>query len=171
MKGTALFALALMGTASWDSAAWTEKWQRLVALQVSNTPDLLQPEELDSITLERTVYFFKPGGGYVVASPGLYLVRLREDSQLLLIPQQGRQTLSVQAQSTRHQDQLQEPVALSVPEKESLLHLLLLLPGGGGLEAVGAFTPVHLRSGEISTLSPEELRQALAKKSAALVPQ
>ena len=127
-----------------------------------------QAEDLDSIMLERTAYFFKPGGGYTMAAPGLYLLRVRDDSQLLLIPGQGRQALLVQAQSTRHQDQIQEPVALSVLDKESLLHLLLLLPDGGGLETVGAFSPVHLRSGELSTLSSEKVQEALTKKGAAL---
>ena len=103
-----------------------------------------------------------------MAAPGLYLLRVRDDSQLLLIPGQGRQALPVQAQSMRHQDQIRGPVALSALDKDSLLHLLLLLPGGEGLEAMGAFSPVHLRGGELSTLSSEKVQEALAKKGAAL---
>lgn len=127
-----------------------------------------RPEDLDSVTLDRTVYFFKPGGGYTMAAAGLYLVRMRDGSQLLLIPQQGRQTLAVQAQTTLHEARLQQPVALSVPEPERLLHLLLLLPGGAGLETVGAFNPVHLSSEQLLGLSPEAVNRALAEKGAAM---
>ena len=151
MRWNALPAIALLVLAAAGSWGWAE--------------------ERDSITLERIVYFFKPGGGYAIASPGLYLVRFREDTQLLLIPQQGRQALLVQAQSRQHQSELQEPIALSVPEKESMLHLLLLLPGGRGLEAVGAFSPVQLREYAPPVLSSEQVQQALALKGVALVPQ
>ena len=60
------------------------------------------------------------------------------------------------------------PIIVLNPEKESLIHLMLLLPGGTGLEAVGAFNPVHLRSDQFFGLSREAVHQALAKKGAAM---
>jgi hypothetical protein len=129
-----------------------------------------EPGERDSVTLERLVYFFKPGGGYTIAPPGLYLVRLKDDSQLLLIPQHGRQALAVQAGSTRHQSEVGEPIALTLPEKESLFYLLLLLPEGKGWAAVGAFSPVQLRASVPATLPLELVHQALVRKRASLPP-
>lgn len=132
----------------------------------------LRTEDPDGVAIEKTLYFLDPDGRYVIVPAGLYLVRRREDSSLVLVPHQGRQAMVVHAQTTTHQDSLTEPIALAVTDQQTDLHIILLEPGGKGLDAMGALTPVRLRSAEVPTLSADLLRQALVKKaSAAQVPK
>jgi len=124
-----------------------------------------EAEELDSITLGRTLYFLAPDGRYVIAPAGPYLVRAREDSHLVLIPSQGRQTLIVHARATAHQENLTEPVALSIDDEQGVSHVVLVMPGGSGFEAIGAPTPMQLRGPPPLVLAPAEVHQAVALKN------
>jgi len=117
-------------------------------------PPAIEPlgtDDRDSITIENTMYFLDQDGRYVIAPPGMYLVRARESSYLVLIPNQGRQALIIQARATDHQEPLTEPVALALSDQQSDLHVVLLEPGGKGLAAMGAVTPVRLRGTDIPT--------------------
>ena len=127
----------------------------------------LRTEDPDGIAIEKTLYFLDPDGRYVIVPAGLYLVRRREDSSLVLIPHQGRQAMVVHAQATEHQDSLSEPIALAITDQQTDLHIILLEPGGKGLDAMGALTPVRLRSAEVPTLAADLLREAFAKKTTA----
>jgi hypothetical protein len=124
-----------------------------------------EAEEFDSITLGQTLYFLAPDGRYVVAAPGQYLVREQEGTQLLLIPSQGRQALIVHAHATAHQENLRESVALSVADQQGEIHVVLVMPGGSGLEAIGAPTPMQLRGAPLRVLAPAEVHQAVAQKN------
>ena len=127
--------------------------------------DPLGTDDQDSITIANTMYFLDQDGRYIIAPPGMYLVRARESSYLVLIPNQGRQALILQARTTDHHETISEPIALTLPDQESDIHVVLLQPNGKGLEAMGAVTPVRLRGTDAPTLTEEQIRQALAKKS------
>jgi len=134
---------------------------------VHPTPPAIEPlgsEDQDSITIANTMYFLDQEGRYVIASPGMYLVRSRENSYLVLIPNQGRQALILQARTTDHHETLSEPVALTLADQQSDVYVVLLQPGGKGLEAMGAATPVRLRGAEAPTLTAEQVKEALSKK-------
>lgn len=127
--------------------------------------DPLGPNDRDSITIEKTLYFLDPDGRYVIAPAGVYLVRAREDLHLVLIPGQGRQALIVQARATAHQETLAEPIVLIVSNEQSDVHVVVLQPGGKGLATMGAVTPTRLRSADMPVPTPEQVQQAFAKKT------
>jgi hypothetical protein len=136
---------------------------------ISPTPSAIEPlraEDRDSVTIEKSLYFLDPDGRYVIAPAGLYLVRAREDRHLVLIPGLGRQALVIQAHAVDHQEPIAEPIALAVAGLQSDdWQFVLLQPGGKALFAVGATTPMRLRSVEVPTLTSDRMQQALSKKT------
>jgi hypothetical protein len=137
------------------------------ALADSPGTDLVPPvqaEDPDSLVIEKNTYFLDVEGRYVIVPPGMYLVRARADSELMLIPNRGRQALVIRAGGIAHQEAITEPIAVTVTEQTGEVHVVLLRPEGKGLHAGGAATPMRLRTGDPMTLSLERLHQALARK-------
>jgi hypothetical protein len=131
------------------------------------TLDLLKAEILDTVTLDKPVHFTTPAGQDVMAPADLYRVEAVEATTLRLTPDKGNGPVLIQALSTRHLDPITMPIAVMVPEAEDILHVVLLLPGGKALEAVGSLTAVRARAGVARLLSPDQLHQALLRKQAA----
>jgi hypothetical protein len=97
------------------------------------------------VSLDRAVHFLAPDGSDIVASPGLYMVRQEGDSQLALIPGEGKEHLVVQAVLTNHKKEFPvQGVSLSGGEDEH--YVILLLPEGKALEAMGSYTGMRSRA-------------------------
>ena len=76
--------------------------------------------------------------------------------------------LRVQAMATKHKEEVLEPVALYTDEPSTIPHLVLLLPDGKGLEAIGSYSGKQDRGQLASLLSETQLHEALVRKLAEL---
>lgn len=104
--------------------------------------------EPSSVPLTQAVHFSSPDGSDAVASPGAYRVEQTGPTVLKLIPgEEGNQhTITVQAMRTEHEAPLSGPLALSIPYTEDEHHVVLLMPGGEALDAVGTYSGVRSRA-------------------------
>ncbi len=122
----------------------------LVGALISPTLSV-QATETDNptiITLEKPVHFLGTDGSDALAEPGEYSVEAAEE-WLKLIPGHARQNaLLVESSKGTHDEDIPEPVALSVPGEEDVpdTHVVtLLLPGGESIEAVGTYSGIRER--------------------------
>ena len=108
------------------------------------------PDEPASLLLEETVRFLAPDGADIVLGPNSYHVQAAPP-HLLLSTTEGQPALTITADATHHQEQIDRPVALSIPEADNVHHIVLLLPGGSGFDAAGY-------TGEIRPRGPQAQR-------------
>jgi hypothetical protein len=92
------------------------------------------------VTLDRPVHFVAAAGGEIVAAPGEYTVLAVENSRLLLIPEKGTVPLLIQAQTSSHEESITSPAVRSIPAEGDEHHILVLLPGGQGRDAIGFYS-------------------------------
>ena len=114
-----------------------------------STESLAQEEPRSStIILEQSIHFLAPDGSDVVIQPGPYDVEAAQ-KWLRLVPSglERSQALLIEAAATIHQEVIDSPMAVSVPEKEDqdVHRLILLHPNGQSLEAVGSYSGIHPR--------------------------
>jgi hypothetical protein len=136
-------------------------------VMASDLFDLFTAEDLATITIDQTMYFSMPDGSDVVAAPGIYRILLDEERGLKFIPIKSdkvKEALLVQAVKTSHRDNIPAPVAVYLPDEENIPHIVLLLPGGTGLEAVGSFSEVRTRGTAPPLLSLEQVHNAVLEK-------
>jgi hypothetical protein len=129
--------------------------------------EFLTAEDLTTVNIDQTVYFSKPDGSDVIAEPGMYRILLDERKRMRLIPiknNKKKKTLLVQAAPTTHRDKIPSPVALYIADEENIPHIVVLLPGGNGHEAVGSFSEVRTRGSIPRLLAPEQLHDAVIEK-------
>lgn len=104
-------------------------------------------EDPTAITLVRPVHFLAPDGSDVFVQPGIYRVE-SADPGLQLIPAEGNARL-LGAEAGTHDEEVKAPLTVSLASEEEEfkdLHLvMLLLPGGQSLEAVGSYSGVRER--------------------------
>jgi hypothetical protein len=121
----------------------------------------------DRITLDKPVHFSTPDGGDVVAASGTYKIEVIEDAKLRLIPFEavsGTTPLIVAAMALPHEQPIESGVALSVPNGEDEHHIVLLLPDGKGLDAVGSYSAVRPRGWSPAPVLIEWIEKALTQK-------
>ena len=156
--------LALSYALVCDAGAELHEMSLLVA---SEFFDLLTAEDLATITFDQTVYFSRPDSIDVIAAPGIYRILVDQLRGLRLIPiknNKEKEAVLVQAVPTNHRDKIPSPVALYVADEENIPHIVLLLPGGTGLEAVGSFSEVRTRGTAPPLLSLEQVHNAVLEK-------
>ena len=129
---------------------------------------LLEAEKLDTITFAQPLYFDAPEGPPTYVPAGNYRVAQEKHASLRLTHRDEESSILIHTQSLSQVDQVSVPVALSVPEPDDTLHLVLLLPGGKGLESIGSFESVRVRGGLRRLISPDRIHQALQEKIASL---
>ncbi len=107
---------------------------------------IFDPEQ---IFLEKSVHFFDAEGQAQVAKSGRYRVE-PADQQIRLIPGEGQDAILIEAEEESHEGGgFTMPIALSLPgaaEEESDNHyVVLLLPDGKSLEAIGTYSGIQPR--------------------------
>jgi hypothetical protein len=70
----------------------------------------------------------------------------------------------VDALSITHETDIAEPIALYVRDDEKFPHVVLLLPGGQGLEAVGSYDSSRTRGLRGFQLTLIQIQEAVQKK-------
>jgi hypothetical protein len=112
----------------------------------SSMLEVLQAEALDTITLDRPIHFTTPQATDVVAQAGLYRLKVAEPSAMKFIGLKTKTTAVVDALHISHQTDITEPVALYLKDEQQFPHVVLLLPGGLGLEALGSYDAIRSRA-------------------------
>jgi hypothetical protein len=117
----------------------------------------------DKITFGQVLYFSSPDGKGVELAPGTYEVSQgKSESGDVLLLQSPSGSFRLQAKAMEHEGEFTSPMAMSMPETDDQQVVLLFLPNGTGLEAVGSKTLVQSRGITRGTLKPSGVRQALA---------
>ena len=126
--------------------------------------ELLRAEVLDTVSLDRPVHFTTPQATDTVAEAGTYRVEAGESSQMKLVAVKHSKAMVVDALNITHENDIAEPIALYVKDDEKFPHVVLLLPGGQGLEAVGSYDGSRTRGLGVLQLTPTQIQEALQKK-------
>lgn len=153
---TALFCLSLWVVIDEDHASRAAS---------SETIDLIQAEQADTISFEETVAFMSPGGEEIIPSVGTYRVEAVGQSALRLVPLDTKVIFVIKAQATRHEEDIGSPTALRVVDDEYMIHVLLLLPKQTAFEAIGSSSRGRYR-GSPELISPAQIHDALIRKKA-----
>jgi hypothetical protein len=106
------------------------------------------------ITLSRPVHFSAGDGGELVAAPGAYTVLAVENSRVLLIPEKEAVPLLIQAQTTSHKESIASPLVRSIPGEGDEHHILVFLPRGQALDAVGFYSDLSTRASATAPAKP-----------------
>jgi hypothetical protein len=125
------------------------------------------PSRYSIITLEKSVHFPAPDGADVLAAPGRYEVGSVEETKLRLIPAQaaaGTSPLIMTAMALPHEEAIESPVALSVPNGEDEHHIVLLMPDRKGLDAGGTYSGLRSRGGSIAPLPMVRVQAAFLQQ-------
>ena len=118
---------------------------------------------LPTVLIDRPVYFVSPDGSDTVTTPGLYEVMPSGESDLRLIQSHGHGEFLIRATPFTYDEEVASPVAIAVPDNESDYHVVLLRPGGTGLDAAGSITQVRPRGIGSLSLSTSKIKEALAR--------
>ena len=113
------------------------------------------------VTFDQSVHFISTEGEPLVLPSGTYLVEKEDAESLRMIADPEMDSVLVQAKAITHEEPIQHPTVLSVREGEDGHHLVLLLPEGQGVEAVGSYSGITSRGRIPRRLSPARLRQRL----------
>ena len=115
------------------------------------------------IQLDRPVHFMGPEGGPLIIPAGTYRVNATGATTMQLAPEDGGAFL-IEALAMHHPDTVAEPVALSISAKEDSHHVVLLLPHGQGLDAVGSYSEIRPRGWDPTPVLLELVEKAFAQK-------
>jgi hypothetical protein len=117
------------------------------AAQYSGRAEAIKKTSNPAITiqLDRPVHFSKPDGQALLVSAGRYQVEPIGETLLRLIPETDLPPLVVAADRTTHDIDISIPFALTFAEQEDSPHVLLLLPDGRALDAIGSLSGIHPR--------------------------
>jgi hypothetical protein len=126
--------------------------------------ELLRAEVLDTVLLDRPVHFTTPQATDTVAQAGTYRVEAGAPSVMKLVAVKHSTAMAVDALNIHHDTDIAEPIALYVRDDEKFPHVVLLLPGGQGLEAVGSYDGSRARGLRVLQLTPIQIQKALQKK-------
>lgn len=102
-------------------------------------------ENSSTIIVDEAVHFLATDGSDVVVGPGTYHVEAA-DEWLRLIPGERRDALLLKAEAFSHQERIELPSARFIPEEEEQYSLVLLLPDGKAMEAIGSVSGVRSRA-------------------------
>ena len=105
----------------------------------------VSPKVESTLTVEKAVHFLMADGSDVIIQPGIYQVEAA-DTWLRLIPGERRDALLLKAMRTQHEEDLTVAKAMSQSGEDEEYRIVLLLPGGKGLEAIGSVSGVRSRA-------------------------
>ncbi len=164
MRPLVIGAVLLLSDTGWSASAVGVP----VSAEAPPSPELelLREETLDTVDLEKPVHFVTPETTDTVAVPGTYRVETAERDRLKLVSEKGSRTLVVMALPITHAERIATPIALQLRDDDKFPHVVLLMPDGNGLDAVGSYDAVRSR-GHRSSLTGVRLNEALGEKLAA----
>ncbi len=141
--------------------------QALAEISSSETVQLLEAENANTISFDEKVAFMSPTGEEITPSIGTYRVEPLGVSALRLVSFGKKEVFVIKAQATRHDEDIGFPMALRVVDEEYLIHVVLLLPKKTGLEAIGSSSRGRTR-GAPELLTSVQIHDALMQRKAGL---
>lgn len=101
-----------------------------------------------TVWLTQPVHFTGAQGQDVVVGPGSYQVGAESTNRISLVPTEDGESVVIDAANLTHQQTIESPVPVIVPDPEQpdVLHLALLFPAGTGLNAIGTYSGVKPRA-------------------------
>ena len=103
-------------------------------------------QETATVELDKEVYFLTSEGEGMHVSPGIYGVQAVPEGLRLTSPTgTDTESIVIDARATTHQEAISTPIALSFLDKEDEHVVVLLLPEGKSLEAIGSSSGVTTR--------------------------
>jgi len=139
--------------------------QALGETSSSETFQLLEAENADTISFNEKVAFMSPTGEEITPSIGTYRVEPLGQSALRLVPIDKKEVFVIKAQATKHNEDIGSPMALRVVDEQDLIHVVLLLPKKTGLEAIGSSSRGRTRSAP-ELLTSVQIHDALLERKA-----
>jgi len=111
-------------------------------------------KDLDTVTLRDTLYFPSPEGDNVRVLPGTYRLS-RQKGDLVQLQAAVGGLLMIQGTPMTHGEDVPGPLAWAPMSREpNQQHLVLIEPGGRGLEAAGRTTEIRARGLLMDTVDP-----------------
>ncbi len=98
-----------------------------------------------TLTLDQALHFLAADGSDVLVQPDTYQLEVAEE-WLRLVPGKRRDALLLEAHQTQHDETLHSPKAMVTENDDDEHRLVLLLPGGTGLEAIGSASGIRSRA-------------------------
>ena len=154
---TVFFCIGLVVTRNGQAAAEMH--------QTNETIQLLQAELANTVSFQEKVRFTSSNGEETIAPAGTYQVEPVALTSLRLVPFGNKEAFVIQAEPTRHNEDIHAPIALVVMDDKQLIHVVLLMPQQRGLEAIGSLSSGHTRGGP-RLLTSREIHDALLSKKA-----
>lgn len=131
-----------------------------------------------TVSLAQAVHFTDVKGQDVVVGPGSYRAEAEDMNRLRLVSTETGESVAIDAVNFTHQQTVESPVAITVPDPKDpdVLHLALLFPVGTGLEAIGSSSGVKPRAAKtlstvVATMGTVALIPTPAKAPVAVSPQ
>jgi hypothetical protein len=119
------------------------------------------------VTLTKSVHFTGVDGGDAMAAPAVYRVEKASDTALRLVGEGNQPDILIQAQPIQHEGKQYVPLSMVVASGADQIHVVMLAPGGAGLDAVGSYSGMRSRGLSPETLSPTAIRGAALSSPAA----
>ena len=105
--------------------------------------DAVPVESKPVIELEREVHFLTPTGEDAVVSSGMYSVEAAEGGLRLTPSEEGEdKAVIIQAEATTHEDSVESSQLVSMAGEGDQHVVMLLLPHGNAMQAVGSYSGV-----------------------------
>ena len=98
-----------------------------------------------TIAVEKPAHFPTAEGAMRLIPIGQYVVDSVDNAQLRLTPEDGPTPLVIAAALQSHDIDIPSPLVLAFAEREDEPHVLLLLPDGLALDAIGSFSGIQSR--------------------------
>ncbi len=127
--------------------------------------------ESPAVLLDRAVHFTSPDGSDLTVAAGTYRVEQSAETHLRLVAAPPQPAIEIQAIATTHEETVASPLALAIAAEgqEDEIHLVLLLPGGQGLDATGSFSGTRARA-IASALGRVQVQTAVVQSKATTSP-
>jgi hypothetical protein len=128
-------------------------------------------QTMSAVTFDRPVHFEAADGKVLRLAPGSYRFEPAEAQTIRLVRADGATEAALKTVETSHDRNIDDPVSmvLSDPRQPDVLHLVVLLPGGKGLDAIGSYSGVMTR-GAAPITNAQIAQSAVAQLAIAPVP-
>lgn len=111
----------------------------------ANGPVMVPALYFTTIAVEKPAHFPTTEGSTQLIPIGQYVVDSVDNAQLRLTPNDAPTPLVIAAALQSHDMDIPSPLVLAFAEREDEPHVLLLLPDGRALDAIGSFSGIQSR--------------------------
>jgi len=115
------------------------------------------------LTIDQPLSFLKKDGSEIPLQPGTYRLEAAQEHQLRLVPGATADPILIEAVELPHDRELTDPLAGTLATDDDTIHVVLFLPGGKALEAVGSRSGVRTRAGALTSTQLSQVQLSPSK--------